>query len=34
VRRARRFFRRLKEELKRDLKQEEIFIVEKNANVL
>jgi hypothetical protein len=34
VRRARRFFRRLKEELKRDLRQEEIFIVEKDANVL
>jgi hypothetical protein len=34
VRRARRFFRRLKEELKHDLKQEEIFIVEKDANVL
>jgi len=30
----RRFFRQLKQELKHDLKQEEIFIVEKNANVL
>jgi hypothetical protein len=34
VRMTRRFFRRLKEELKADLKQEEIFIVEKDVNVL
>lgn len=32
--RARRFFRALKEELKRDLRQEEILIVEKTAEVL
>ena len=34
ARRARRFFRRLKEVLKQELKQEEIFIMEKEANVL
>jgi len=34
VRRARRFFRQLKQELKHDLRQEEIFIVEKDANIL
>jgi hypothetical protein len=33
-RRARRFFREIKEELKRDLNQEEILIVEKDADVL
>jgi hypothetical protein len=31
---ARKFFRELKEELKRDLQQEEILIVEKDADVL
>jgi hypothetical protein len=31
---ARRFFRVIKEELKRDLNQEEILIVEKEADVL
>ena len=31
---ARRFFRLLKEELKRDLEQEEILIVEKDADLL
>jgi hypothetical protein len=31
---ARKFFRELKEELKRDLNQEEILIVEKDADVL
>lgn len=34
VRPARAFFRRLKEELKRELEQEEILIVEKDATVL
>lgn len=34
VRVARRFFRRLKAELKQDLQQEEILIVEKDAEVL
>jgi hypothetical protein len=34
VRSARAFFRRLKEELKRTLKQEEILIVEKDADLL
>jgi hypothetical protein len=34
VRSARRFFRQLKEELKMDLKQEEIFIVERDVEVL
>ena len=34
VRPARAFFRRLKEELKRKLQQEEILIVEKDATVL
>jgi len=34
VRKARRFFRQFKEELKQDLKQEEVFIVEKDANLL
>jgi hypothetical protein len=34
VRTARRFFRELKEELKRKLKQEEILIVEKDADLL
>lgn len=34
VRRARRIFRKLKEDLKRELRQEEIFIVEKDVNVL
>jgi hypothetical protein len=34
TRRARRFFRQLKEELKRDLQQEEILIVEKDAEIL
>ena len=34
VRVARRFFRELKEELKRKLKQEEILIVEKDADLL
>lgn len=33
-RRARRFFRELKEELKRTLNQEDILIVEKDAEVL
>ncbi|MBI4613500.1 MAG: hypothetical protein HY720_07820 [Planctomycetes bacterium] len=32
--RARRFFRSLKEELKRELRQEEILIVEKKAQVI
>lgn len=31
---ARRFFAALKEELKRDLRQEEILIVEKDAELL
>jgi hypothetical protein len=31
---ARRFFRETKEELKRDLDQEEILIVEKEADIL
>lgn len=31
---ARRFFRELKERLKRDLEQEEILIVEKDADIL
>ena len=31
---ARRFFAQLKEELKRDLRQEEILIVEKDADLL
>jgi hypothetical protein len=31
---ARKFFRGLKEELKRDLEQEEILIVEKDAELL
>jgi hypothetical protein len=31
---ARRFLRKLKEQLKRDFQQEEILIVEKDANVL
>jgi hypothetical protein len=34
ARRARHFFRHLKEDLKRDLQQEEILIVEKKAEVL
>jgi hypothetical protein len=34
VRAARRFFRKLKAELKRDLEQEEILIVEKDAEAL
>jgi hypothetical protein len=34
TRTARKFFRQLKEELKTDLKQEEIFIVEKDVNIL
>jgi hypothetical protein len=34
VRAARRFFRRLKEELKRELQQEDILIVEKDAETL
>jgi hypothetical protein len=34
VRSARRFLTQLKEELKRDLKQEEILIVEKDAELL
>jgi hypothetical protein len=34
VRRARRFLRDLKDELKRDLDQEEILIVEKEAELL
>jgi hypothetical protein len=34
VRSARRYFRKLKEELKADLKQEEILIVEKDAERL
>jgi hypothetical protein len=34
VRAARRFFRRLKAELKADLEQEEILIVEKDAEAL
>ena len=34
VRQSRRFFRNLKEQLKRDLRQEEIFIVEKDVKVL
>ena len=34
ARTARKFFRGLKEELKRDLEQEEILIVEKDADVL
>ena len=34
VRTARRFFRRLKAELKQDLQQEEILIVEKDARAL
>lgn len=31
---ARRFFRQLKEELKRDLRQEEILIIERDVNTL
>lgn len=34
VRPARRFFRQLKEELKRTLRQEEIFIVERDVEIL
>jgi hypothetical protein len=34
ARHARRFFRHLKEQLKEDLKQEEILIVEKEARIL
>ena len=34
VRMARRYFRQLKEELKRELRQEEILIVEKDAETL
>jgi hypothetical protein len=34
ARAARQFFRQLKEELKHDLKQEEILIVEKDADLL
>ena len=34
VRVARRFFRQLKAELKQELRQEEILIVEKDAEVL
>jgi len=34
LRGARRFFRKLKSELKQDLEQEEILIVEKDADVL
>ena len=34
VRPARRFFRQLKEELKRTLRQEEIFIVERDVDIL
>jgi hypothetical protein len=34
VREARRFFRQLKEDLKKELRQEEIFIVEKDAHLL
>jgi hypothetical protein len=34
VRTARRFFARIKEDLKRDLDQEEILIVEKDAQIL
>ncbi len=34
VRKARRFFRQFKQELKQALKQEEVFIVEKDANLL
>jgi hypothetical protein len=34
VRAARQFFRRLKNELKKDLQQEEILIVEKEAEIL
>jgi hypothetical protein len=34
VRPARRFFRTLKEELKRALRQEEIFIVERDVEIL
>jgi hypothetical protein len=31
---ARRFFRRLKEDLKKELRQKEIFIVERDAKLL
>lgn len=34
VRQARRFFRRLKEQLKEELEQEEILVVEKEAKIL
>ena len=34
VREARQFFRQLKDELKHDLRQEEILIVEKDAQVI
>ncbi len=34
VRRSREFFRRLKEELKADLRQEEVLIVERKVEVL
>ncbi len=34
TRKARSFFREIKEELKRDLDQEEILIVEKDADML
>lgn len=34
TRKARRFFREIKEQLKRDLDQEEILIVEKEADIL
>ena len=34
TRKAHRFFRAIKEELKRDLNQEEILIVEKEADIL
>jgi hypothetical protein len=34
VRRSREFFRQLKEELKHDLKQEEVLIVERKVEVL
>lgn len=34
VRMARRFFRQLKEELKRTFRQEEIFIIERDVEVL